>query len=494
MHYNYSPGLIHHRLMALVLLFLVCFAGMAQDKVLFESGPFVPEANMDEFSFSRNVSPTELIHGNYYRYLQFAEIPTQEVQQKFKQHGMEVMAYLPHKAYLMSIPQSIGKNELRQLGVKAIWSPMVEQKADPKLFDLPYPDFTMEGSKLKVSLLYYEDIPQNFVIEQLSAKEIEVVMETPYASIMEVLVSPTELTKLALLPFVKYIERMPPPAEKEDTGGRSLQRSNQINVDYQGGLKFDATGVNMLVRDDGEVGPHVDYKGRLLNLVVDPTGTHGDGVAGVMGGAGNIDPDIEGGASGAFIYVTQYFSNFLDSETINAIANDSVVITNSSYSNGCNAGYTSIAQTVDQQIINTPVLMHVFSGGNSNNNNCGYGAGSQWGNVTGGHKVGKNVMTVANLFADEDLVNSSSRGPAHDGRIKPDISAHGQGQLSTDPNNAYSPFGGTSAAAPSMAGNMGQLYQAYKTMHGGVNPPSALIKAAIMNTAHDLGNKGPDFR
>ena len=50
---------------------------------------------------------------------------------------------------------------------------------------------------------------------------------------------------------------------------------------------------------------------------------------------------------------------------------------------------------------NLPNLLHVFSAGNSNNNNCGYGAGNQWGNITGGHKQGKNVIATANVFFEE---------------------------------------------------------------------------------------------
>ena len=193
------------------------------------------------------------------------------------------------------------------------------------------------------------------------------------------------------------------------------------------------------------------------------------------------------------MYVTDYIPDFLDN-TLDLHLNEGVLLTNSSYSNGCNAGYTAIAETVDQQIHENPTLCHIFSAGNSNGNDCDYGAGNQWGNITGGHKQGKNVIATANIFSDGSLVNSSSRGPAHDGRIKPDISANGQDQISTDPDNTYSPFGGTSGAAPCVMGTMAQLYHAYSDLNGGDIPESALIKATILNTANDLGNEGPDFR
>ncbi len=91
-------------------------------------------------------------------------------------------------------------------------------------------------------------------------------------------------------------------------------------------------------------------------------------------------------------------------------------------------------------------------------------------------------------------MSSSSRGPAHDGRIKPDISANGQNQISTAPDHGYLTFGGTSGAAPGIAGISAQLYQAYSEANGGDLPDGSLIKAVLLNTANDAGNVGPDFK
>lgn len=57
---------------------------------------------------------------------------------------------------------------------------------------------------------------------------------------------------------------------------------------------------------------------------------------------------------------------------------------------------------------------------------------------------------------------TSSRGPTKDGRLKPDVSARGNGELSTLNGNAYQVGGGTSAACPGVAGTSALLYQAYK--------------------------------
>ncbi|MEO1263926.1 MAG: S8 family serine peptidase [Bacteroidota bacterium] len=276
-----------------------------------------------------------------------------------------------------------------------------------------------------------------------------------------------------------------------------MHRSNVLNAYFSSGRNYDGSGINVLCRDDGLVGPHIDFKGRINNEFVEnpssPGGSHGDGVSGIMAGAGNLNPRNKGMAPGANLYVIDYESDFLD-ETMQLHINEDVLITNSSYSNGCNTGYTLVTETIDQQLFEYPKLMHVFSAGNSNQLDCGYGAGNQWGNITGGHKQAKNCITVANLNADGSLAEASSRGPAHDGRIKPDIAAFGEGQISTDGDNTYQTFGGTSAAAPGVAGVLAQLQQAYKSLNNEIPADAALLKAAILNSADDLGNPGPDFK
>ncbi|MEO0899466.1 MAG: PKD domain-containing protein [Bacteroidota bacterium] len=490
---NYLPLGKLGKAIVFLLIAGVSYSFAQSPLIKFQTGSRTFPANMETFDIQSDVSQDEIIHGNYYRYIQFNQVPAQQVQDQMKQIGIFLLEYVPEYTYLASIPSSIKKASLQNLGIRSIVRPEVTHKVDEKLWDAPFPWYTMEGEYLRVTLMYYEDIPSTFVENQLNQLGVSIVVDKPYYHFMEVLIDPTSVGTVAALPYVSYLEMMHEPGQPEDTEGRSLQRSNMVNNSLSSGLRYDGTGVKMLVRDDGTIVPHIDLKGRFVELAVGSGGVeHGDGVAGVMAAAGNLHPLGQAGGSGTTVYNVDYESSFTD-QTLPLHQTDTVLITNSSYSNGCNAGYQTNTQRIDRQIRENPSLMHVFSGGNSNNSNCGYGAGSQWGNVTGGHKMGKNVMTVANLFEDGDLVNSSSRGPAHDGRIKPDIAAHGQNQTSIDPGNIYGLFGGTSAAAPSMAGNMAQLYEAYKDMNAGVNPPSALIKATILNSAQDYGNVGPDF-
>ena len=462
--------------------------------VHFKSGDKILTENVNSYINNPSISERDKIDGYIYRYIQFEEIPNIDSQEEIKNSGLKLIEYLPDNTYLVAIPLNYENSRLLEFKARSIVQVDVEDKLDQRFLNQSWPAWADDGDRLKVILKAYKYTTRSTFLNLLQSEGIQFRKEDVHFPFVYSRIAKSEILGIASLPFIQYLDFGPDPGEKEDIGGRTLQRANLIDSDISGGLRYNGEGVNVMVRDDGFIGPHIDFEGRLIDFTGGSgTGTHGDGVAGVMAGSGNLDPTNEGAASGSTIYALNYQSEFTDN-TIALHQSDNVVITNSSYSNGCNAGYTATTQRVDQQMVDYPSLMHVFSAGNSNNNNCGYGAGSQWGNITGGHKQGKNVMAVANLFSDGTLVNSSSRGPAHDGRIKPDIAAHGQNQISTDPNNQYQVFGGTSAAAPTMAGSMAQLYHAYRDLNGGTDPNAGFLKAVILNSAHDKGNVGPDFK
>ncbi len=462
--------------------------------VLLHNGTTYFPENVRDYASQATIGSQEMIGGHYYRMLQFKELPKKAAIAALEQQGVRLLEYIPHNTYVAAISTQFDVSKLEKAGVRSI------QPIEPGLKlseDLRYsniPDWARRKSDVLVMLKFYKDLRHEDVLAYCEADGVKVLRSNRTNNFLRASVPLEKVQSLASLPYVAFLELVPAPAEKEDIIGRSLHRSNVIDAQFPGGRHYTGEGVNMCVRDDGFVGPHIDFQGRIDNSYVEPqTGNHGDGVGGIMGAAGNLDPWNRGMAAGSFLYIINYEDDFLD-ETMELHTEKNVLITNSSYSNGCNAGYTEITETVDQQIYNNPTLLHVFSAGNSNNSNCGYGAGNQWGNITGGHKQAKNAIATANLNGDGTLTPSSSRGPAHDGRIKPDISAHGTDQVSTDENNTYQVFGGTSAASPGIAGITAQLHQAYQELNGGEVAESALLKTVMLNTANDLGNVGPDFK
>ena len=450
--------------------------------------------NIDTFQW-KQLDKSLKIDNGYYTWVQFYETPTQSSQNDIKSKGIELIDYMGSRTYLAYVPSTISQSYLQNIGVRSIETVQEDYKLSEKLRSGIIEDWAVKGENILVTLQFHDRVDSDFVIKDLSSKGISVEEEYIGYSIISLAIPNNCLQDLSSLPYIRYVDLIPSPPVKEDLRGRVLHRSAGLDTQIDAGRNYTGKGIGVLVRDDGFVGPHVDFKGRIDNSNTPTTGmTHGDGVAGVMAGAGNINPDNRGMAAGANVYVANYDPFFLDGVTNNFISTGRVQITNSSYSDSCNDGYNIRAQIVDSQAEARPSLFHVFSGGNSNGMNCGYGAGSLWGNITGGHKLGKNVIAVANVFSNGVLVSTSSRGPSTDGRIKPDISAYGQGQISVDENNEYRVFGGTSAAAPGIAGISAQLYELYRDFNDGEFPEAALIKAAMLNTANEAGNKGPDFR
>jgi subtilisin family serine protease len=104
----------------------------------------------------------------------------------------------------------------------------------------------------------------------------------------------------------------------------------------------------------------------------------------------------------------------------------------------------------------------------------------------------KNVIAVGAVQNNGDIVNFSSRGPAKDGRVKPDVVARGAFVHSTVPTNSYGNLSGTSMAAPAVTGIAALLTEQWKKSYG-TQPSAAAIKAVLIAGTDDLGNPGPDY-
>lgn len=469
----------------------VIYGKQSQDLLLKNERISLPE---NATSFAKDFVP-QAEHswgGRFYLIVQFDHLPTQGEQDQIKSYGIRLLGYLPKDAYIISFPMGFDLNLLLPLGARSFMEPDHRVKLSRDLYQLDVPAHAWDGDLVKLTVKPYKDVNPMAARDWL-AKRYLIDGDNPNPRLIRVMGTPTELLALLEIPFAQYIQVSPPPPTKDDFEGRSLHRSNAINVDYGAGRHYDGSGVVIGLADDGPVGPHIDFTGRMTQLTTSGSGSHGDMTAGILCGGGNRDPWIQGHASGAYMYYWQIsgYPHVLDA--VNNYNNYGIVITSTSFSQGTGGEYDSSTELIDEQIHDNPQLIHVFSAGNAGTSNHGYGAGAGWGNITGGRKAGKHVVACGNLNDSDVLENSSSRGPADDGRIKPDICANGAGQLSTAANNTTQTGGGTSAAAPSVAGCITQLYQAYKELNSGNNPESPLIKACILNTAEDLGRPGPDF-
>ncbi|TVR77384.1 MAG: T9SS C-terminal target domain-containing protein [Chitinophagaceae bacterium] len=428
---------------------------------------------------------------------QFDEIPEGNFMNvHFQKYGIEYLYFLPVNTYIVKVD------------LAASWQNWVSESSVVNITPIPE------------ALVFHQDILNRSVPEWALANESDYKLVItfnrgpaferklaelesiygrrnisevdPINNSMQLTVKASEALDLHNLPFIASVEPVPPPAEPENRKAISTHRSAYISNSINQAIPYDGSGVTISIGDDGFIGPHIDFQGRIDQTNVNgTTGNHGDHCAGTITGAGNRDPRARGMAPGSNL-ISFHVWNAIN-RSPNFYYSDSVRITSTSYSNGCNAGYTSFAQTADLQIKNHPGMIHVFSAGNNGTSNCGYGAGSDWGNITGGVKVGKNVVTVGNLNYQDIIRNSSSRGPSSDGRVFPHITGLGTSVYSTIEDYSYDFKTGTSMSAPGISGVIAQLMHAYKSLNSGSEAGSALIKAFLLNGADDLGNPGPDF-
>jgi hypothetical protein len=486
----------------LALLFLIPGTGSGQDTaekydLQLKIGNINLQENLNDYISGFNLSEQETFMGYYFKIVQFADIPLQHEMESMKSQGLVFTDYIPNFAYLVAFESGFNVENLRSFNIRNISEIITPYKLDPLLFDRDYPDHALPGDGyIDLMATFFANLHFTDVSGALAPFVHMLLQEDEISGTQIVRVKIYDIERIAALPFVQYLEPVYPPGEPENYTGKTLHRSNVLNSQYDGGRHYDGNGINVMLQDDGIIGPHIDYTGRIgAQYLTNNSGNHGDHTAGTIFGAGNLDPKTTGMAPGSTLYVYGAAPLYPGFNSIPShYTSPGIRITSTSYSNGCNAGYTSLARTLDIQINQYPALMHVFSAGNAGTDNCGYGAGPGWGNVTGGHKIAKNVIAVANVTATDALASSSSRGPAHDGRIKPEISAKGTDVVSTIDPHTYASFTGTSMSCPGVAGSLAQLYQAYKEINANTEPKGGLMKAVILNTADDLGNVGPDFR
>ncbi|HLG35234.1 MAG TPA: S8 family serine peptidase, partial [Bacteroidia bacterium] len=475
-----------------ILLFawLAAYTASAQDsRIMFQNGAQVPEANLQSFISDGAPAPAEVFNNYYYRFIQFNNIP--EEKNSIEQSGIILLQYMPHKAYVAAIPVNYDRSKLNGLNVRSVIPVEALNKLNKKLLE-GVPAYAQPSKGMAVLRVQYMHNIEPVAARAAATAFGDVTDEFPANHLLTLRISEEKIFTLAQQPWVYYVDAAAPPSTPDDTKGRSLHRSNVISADYAMGRHYNGSGVAAALADDGLVGPHIDFTGRITNHVASPGGDHGDMTSGILAGSGNLDPVIRGMADGVQLHVFDIGSY---PQIVDAVANNvsyGTVVSSTSYSQGCNE-YTTDSQFGDQTIHDNLQLEFVFSAGNNQGGNCSYGAGAGWGVITGGYKQGKNVITVANLDEVEVLDPTSSRGPASDGRIKPDISSNGRNQLSTDEGNTYQVGGGTSAACPGIAGICTQLIQAYKELNSAPDAPTALIKACLLNSAEDIGNPGPDY-
>lgn len=455
--------------------------------LLLLSGTVHPVENVNELA-KMNAGADETINGKYYRIIQFFEIPSDEEKQELKSNGVELLNYLPNFAFFAAIDHGTALNTANARGnIRTVIPISPDYKIHPLLKNNNLPeDAEVVCGKADLTLNYFKGIPAPLFIKELKSKirGIKILSKDDESQWVKVRVKKELVVNLSLVSCIQYVE----PIDKskvENNSGTTGHRSNAINTFIAGGLRYDGTGVGVSIGDDGEYFLHIDYVGRT-QFGVSPGAGHSTGVAGILAGAGNINPKYRGHAPGVNLIYRNWHYNISALNIITPLYNgpDKIRVTNHSLGEATNAGYTNTARQADLQVESLPSLFNVHSAGNQ---------GPGYRRITGGYKVGKNAIAVGAVDYRDAIANYSSRGPSRDGRIKPDICAKGTNFWTCRPSNLYRTLTGTSMSSPAAAGCFAQLIHAYRDLNAGSDPTLALLKGIVLNTAKDLGRAGPDY-
>ncbi|HCX21515.1 MAG: hypothetical protein CMB80_13415 [Flammeovirgaceae bacterium] len=210
----------------------------------------------------------------------------------------------------------------------------------------------------------------------------------------------------------------------------------------------------------------------------DSESQHATDMATIIAGMGNTSEVNIGVVPGAMLASSDFNNLLPDEESI--FINNEITLQNHSYGIGIENYYGVEAAAYDQQVFEQPHLIHVFSAGNSGTSTPTDGTyiDLPFANLTGTFKQAKNIITVSAVDTALTINELNSRGPAYDGRVKPELTAYG-GR-------------GTSDAAAIVSGIAALLQNAYKTEYGS-HPDAALIKSILISSADDLGPEGIDY-
>jgi hypothetical protein len=270
---------------------------------------------------------------------------------------------------------------------------------------------------------------------------------------------------------------------KEELQINNLDLSiNKINLLHSKMPSLNGTGLVVSIKENKPDSNDIDIKGRYIsNPLAATTGnSHATIMATMAAGAGNSYYLGKGVAWGSAI-TSSSFSNLLPDADLNYSQNN-ITVQNHSYGVGVENFYGADASAFDASALTNDKLLFVFSAGNSGATTPATGnyAGiTGVANLTGSFKMAKNIITVGAVDSFNNVVILSSKGPAYDGRIKPEMVAYGED--------------GSSGAAALVSGTAIVLQQAYKNNNGGNLPTAALVKSILLNSCDDVAAGGIDF-
>lgn len=373
-----------------------------------------------------------------------------------------LLALLPLQSQAQQAPSSLPKQVVRKL------APHLQQLHQTA----PAASYRIQVSNKKAFYTWLQQQPLHATVKESSPQGNTLLITG---------LKPAQLLQLAASPEVLYVDKPNRRAMEELELKDTDFVVNNIYAAHAAFRDIAGQGMAVSVKEAAFDPADLDLQGRVVEpqSMIGNHSPHATTMATLIAGAGNTGPNGKGVTQHALIAHSSFEELFPDDSE--ALLSQGISVQNHSYGVGVENYYGLEAQAYDQQSYQHPELLHVFSSGNSGDKAETSGTYANLpgiANLTGQFKTSKNTLSVGALDPDGQVGIRSSRGPAYDGRIKPELVAHGAA--------------GTSESAAVVSGIALLLQQLYKAQHGSL-PLASLVKAALINSAKDAGNPGPDF-
>lgn len=521
---------------ALALVALSPLAAASGDTIFLLSYPFDPDEGEPEIPSWLRASEPPAGEAAYYL-VQLAGAPTEARKSAVIAAGGELVAYVPDNTYVVRMESDV-QGEL-EASPEVHWIGLFHPayKLDPAIgtHEFRHPDRAADSS-LTLMVRVFDDLKTTAaLINALGAETLES-HDDGIQKLLVVHASPNLLNAIARIPSVWWIGERPEfylmnndtkwVVQSNVSGNtpiwdKGIHGEDQIIGFMDSGIDYNSCWF----REHGGTAPGpghrkvisaTAYGGNLYDGCDVGHGTHVCGTA--CGDQSYINPGnyaYNGMAYAAKMIMQDIGPDDSWSCSVGTVSvpasltgafNDARNLGARVHSNswgGSENSYDSYCVDIDSYMWQHPDFLVVFAAGNA-----GPGSGT-----VGYPGTAKNLITAGATKRPpqhESMASYSSRGPAHDSRYKPTVTAPGGespnyiNSADNHPGNppaqtcnvASSPFQGTSMATPAVAGCCLLVRQYYlegwypsgaKTPANALTPSAALTKATVVNSSADMG-------
>ncbi|MGE0881949.1 MAG: S8 family serine peptidase [Blastocatellales bacterium] len=478
--------------------------------------------------------------GGYY-IVQFAAPVRDQWLDEIRAAGAEVLQYVPNQAFFVYATPEAMATISEHPRVRWTGDFLPSDKLSPEMSQLLSRSQGGNSEKRLFDLVVFAKADLNLAsatVADFGATILHrIILPNNYFNVLRVEMEPGLALPMLQIPGVISIDPYITPTAEDERSSQimagNFTSSTQLNspgYDSLSQFGVDGTGVTVAVIDDGIAIP--GDGGFYITSSNAANGPMRGTAPGIVSGHGHLNATIIGGdlpfstldplgynygmgvaRKAHLLNIPMLIPGYTGTEA--DTCNDTVTtagpngikgfISNNSWGSGTNGNaYDSLAAQYDGFVRDSSAaatidpLVIVFSAGNQSTSGLTR------------PKMSKNTIAVASsknirpeLSASannlNDLSSFSSRGPAADGRIKPDITAPGEaitgGRAGLSPlygniDDFHRWSSGTSHAAPQIAGAAALFTQYWKTNNSGNNPSPALVKAALISGTQDMTGTG----